>query len=128
MGWVTIMRALVAFSMLMLMSSAAVHAADAPKLAVFALEMIDASLQGEVYGPRADEHDRLMRVGDQLRQELGESDKFQIVDISPANVAAHQSNLQACGGCDAKLAQLDADLSITVLVQKGLECQSQHQC
>ena len=54
-----------------------------------------------------------------MRKELGESGKFQIVDISPVNAAAHQSNLQACGGCDVKLAQqLDADLEITGVVQK----------
>jgi hypothetical protein len=68
------------------------------------IELIDTSLPGQVYGPRADEHDRLLRIGDQLRRELGDSGKFQIVDISPVNVAAHQSNLQACGGCDLKLA------------------------
>ena len=39
--------------------------------------------------------------------------------IAPINVAAHQSNLQACGGCDVKLAQdLGADLEITGTVQK----------
>lgn len=86
---------------------------------MFDFEMIDTSLQGQVYGPRADEHDRLMRAGDQLRKELGESGRFQILDIAPVNVAAHQSNLQACGGCDVKLAQqLNADLEITGVVQK----------
>ena len=60
-----------------------------------------------------------MRAGDQVRKELGESGKFQIVDIAPVNAAAHQSNLQACGGCDVKLAQqLGADLYITGVVQK----------
>jgi len=117
--WVTIVRALIAFFMLMLTSAAQVGAADPPKLAVFDLEMIDTSLQGEVYGPRSEEHDRLMRVGDQLRKELGESGKFRIIDIGPVDAAAHQSNLQACGGCDVKFAQqLDADLFITGVVQK----------
>ena len=42
-----------------------------------------------------------------------------IVDIAPVNAAAHQSNLQACGGCDVKLArELGADLEITGMVQK----------
>lgn len=60
-----------------------------------------------------------MRVGDQVRKELGESGTFRIVDIAPVNVAAHQSNLQACGGCDVKLAQqLGADLEITGVVLK----------
>jgi Protein of unknown function (DUF2380) len=50
---------------------------------------------------------------------LGESGRFQIVDIAPVNAAAHQSNLQPCGGCNVKLAQqLNADLEITGVVQK----------
>ena len=61
----------------------------------------------------------MKRTGDQLRRELGESGKFQILDVAPVNVAAHQNNLQACGGCDAKLAhQLGADLFISGTVQK----------
>ena len=93
--------------------------ADPPRLAVFDFELLDTSLQGEMYGPRADEHDRLLRAGDQLRKELSESGKFQILDIAPVNAAAHGSNLQACGGCDLRLAQqLGADLFITGVVQK----------
>jgi hypothetical protein len=112
------MRASVVFAWLLL-SSASAHAAEPPKLAVFDFEMIDSSLQGEVYGKRADEQERLIRTGDQLRKELGQSGKFQILDISPVNAAAHQSNLQACGGCDLKLAQqLGADLYISGVVQK----------
>jgi hypothetical protein len=112
------MRASVVFAWLLL-SSVSAHAAEPPKLAVFDFEMIDSSLQGEVYGKRADEQERLIRTGDQLRKELGQSGKFQIVDISPVNAAAHQSNLQACGGCDLKLAQqLGADLYISGVVQK----------
>ena len=70
-------------------------------------------------GARADEQERLLRVGDQLRKELADSGKFEIVDIAPVNAAAHQSHLQACGGCDVKLAQqLNADLEMTGVVQK----------
>ena len=76
-------------------------------------------LKDQWLGLRADDRERLLRTGDQLRKELGESGKFQAVDISAVNAAAHQSNLQACGGCDLKLAQqLDADLEITGVVQK----------
>jgi len=104
---------------LLLLSGAVAQAAEPPKLAVFDFEMIDTSLQGEVYGKRSDEQERLKRTGDQLRRELGESGKFQILDVAPVNVAAHQNNLQACGGCDAKLAhQLGADLFISGTVQK----------
>jgi hypothetical protein len=110
------MRAL--FVVLTLMISVPARA-DPPKLAVFDFELIDTSLQGEINGPRTDEHDRLMRVGEQLRKELTESGKFQLLDISPVNAAAHGSNLQACGGCDVQYAQkLGADLVITGVVQK----------
>lgn len=104
--------------MLTLMISAPAHAGP-PKVAVFDFELVDTSLQGEVDGPRRDEHDRLMRAGDQLRRELAESGKFHLLDISPVNAAAHGSNLQACGGCDVQFAQqLGADLAITGVVQK----------
>jgi len=112
------MRALIA-SMLMLAGLASARAAELPKLAVFDFEMIDSSLDGEMRGKRADEQERLMRTGDQVRKELGESGKFQMLDIAPVNAAAHQSNLQACGGCDVTLArELGADLEITGVVQK----------
>src|ERR1700748_2885597 len=118
---VTIMRARVVLLLSMLAGLVPLCAPEPPKRAVFDFEMIDTSLPGQFYGPQADEHDRLMRVGDLLRKELGESGKFQIIDIAPVNAAAHQSNLQACGGCDVKLAQqLNADLDITGVVQKVL--------
>jgi hypothetical protein len=93
--------------------------ADPPRLAVFDFELVDTSLQGEVDGPRRDEQDRLMHVGDQVRKELAESGEFHLLDISPVNAAAHGSNLQACGGCEVQYAQqLGADLAITGVVQK----------
>ena len=103
----------------LLLSGAVAHAADPLKLAVFDFEMIDSSLEGEKNGKRSDEQERLNKTGDQVRTELGESGKFRIIDIAPVNAAAHQNNLQACGGCDAKLAgQLGVDLYITGTVQK----------
>jgi len=113
------MRSLAVLALFSLTSLAPVSAAEPPRLAVFDLEMIDTSLPDPTRGLRADDRDRLQRTSDQLRKELGESSKFQVVDISAVNAAAHQSNLQACGGCDVKLAQqLDADLEITGVVQK----------
>ena len=106
------------FALVMLAVSTPTRA-DPPKLAVFDFELVDTSLQGEVNGPRSDEHDRLMRAGDQLRKELADSGKYGLVDIAPVNAAAHGSNLQACGGCDMRFAQqLGADLVITGVVQK----------
>jgi hypothetical protein len=115
---VTIMRILsLAIALTLLVSAPA--RADPPKVAVFDFELVDTSLQGEVYGPRTDEQGRLMRAGDQLRRALAESGKFAVLDIAPVNAAAHGSNLQACGGCDVQYAQqLGADLAITGVVQK----------
>jgi hypothetical protein len=113
------MRAGFAIAMMMLMATASAHAADPSKLAVFDFEMMDTSLEGQINGPRLDEQQRLLRAGDQLRKELGESGKFRIIDIAPVNAAAHQSHLQACGGCDVKLAkQIGADIAVTGVVQK----------
>jgi hypothetical protein len=110
------MRALALVASLLFSSSAAF--ADPPKLAVFDFELIDTSLPGEVYGSKP-ELERMQRIGDQLRKALTESGKFEVLDIAPVNAAAHGSNLQACGGCDVKLAgQLGADLEITGVVQK----------
>ena len=112
------MRALL-LSMLMLTNLASARAAEPLRLAVFDFEMLDTSLDGEMLGKRADEQERLIRTGDQVRKDLGGSGKFQILDISPVNAAAHQANLQACGGCDVKMArELGADLEITGVVQK----------
>jgi hypothetical protein len=94
-------------------------AASVPKVAVFDLELLDTSLQGETDGPRADERDRLLRASDQIRKGLAESGRYAIVDIAPVNAVAHEKNLQACGGCDVQLAQqLGADLAVTGVVQK----------
>ena len=99
--------------------SAAPAYADPPKVAVFDFELVDTSLQGEMYGPRSDEHDRLLHAGDQLRNDLSASGRFQVIDIAPVNAAAHGSNLQACGGCDVRFGEkLGADLVITGVVQK----------
>jgi hypothetical protein len=114
------MRANFVVTVLMLtLMIAAPARADPPKVAVFDFELIDTSLEGEMAGPRTGEQERLMRAGQQLRRELAESGKFQLLDIAPVRAAAHGSNLQACGGCDVQLAlKLGADLAITGVVQK----------
>jgi len=89
------------------------------RVAVFDFELIDTSLEGETYGARADEKERLKKTSDQLREALSKSGQFEVVDIGPVEAAAHEANLQACGGCDATLARkVGADLSITGTVQK----------
>ncbi|MGL3107939.1 DUF3280 domain-containing protein [Bradyrhizobium sp. BR 1432] len=113
---ITIVRALIRLAALLLTGSVAL--ADPPKLAVFDFELIDTSLPGEFYGSRP-ELARLERISEQLRKELADSGRFQVLDIAPIRDAARHANLQACGGCDLKLAgQLGAELEITGLVQK----------
>ncbi|RXG85514.1 DUF3280 domain-containing protein [Bradyrhizobium zhanjiangense] len=113
---ITIVRALICLAALLLTGSVAL--ADPPKLAVFDFELIDTSLPGEFYGSRP-ELARLERISEQLRKELADSGRFQVLDIAPIRDAARHANLQACGGCDLKLAgQLGAELEITGLVQK----------
>ena len=113
---ITIVRALICLAALLLTGSVAF--ADPPKLAVFDFELIDTSLPGEFYGSKPEEA-RLARISEQLRKELTDSGRFQVLDIAPVRDAARHANLQACGGCDLKLAgQLGADLEITGMVQK----------
>jgi hypothetical protein len=91
----------------------------AQSVAVFDFELIDTSLEGAIRGARADEQERLARLSDQLRQLLRDSDRFSLVDITPIVSEAQASNLQACGGCDMRLARrIGAELAITGTVQK----------
>jgi Protein of unknown function (DUF2380) len=96
------------------------RSADAPvPAAVFDFEWIDTSLEGGMNGLRADEQERLRMLGERLRRELAESGRFELVDIAPNAEQARHSNLQACGGCDARMArELGAKLAITGTVQK----------
>jgi len=111
------MRALFAIATLALLVSAPARAE--PKLAVFDFELLDTSLEGEMRGPQADEQDRLIRISDQVRRQLTESGKYQLLDIAPVKAAAEGSNLQACGGCDVQYAQrIGADLVITGVMKK----------
>ena len=112
------MRALFAFATLVLLVSTPARA-EPPKLAVFDFELLDTSLEGEMKGPQADEHDRLIRISDQVRRQLTESGKYQLLDIAPVKAAAEGSNLQACGGCDVDYARrIGADLVITGVMKK----------
>jgi Protein of unknown function (DUF2380) len=92
---------------------------NAQPVAVFNFELIDTSLEGAVRGARADEQERLARMSDQLRRLLRDSCRFSLVDLTPIASEMQASNLQACSGCDMRLArQLGAELAITGTVQK----------
>jgi hypothetical protein len=91
----------------------------AQPVAVFNFELIDTSLEGAVRGARADEQERLAHMSDQLQELLRDSCRFSLVDLTPIASEAQASNLQACGGCDVRLARrIGAELAITGTVQK----------
>ena len=94
--------------------------AEAQRLAVFDFELIDTSLEGEVSGERADEQQRLILISDLLRQLLGDSGRYEIVDIAPAAAEIEKAGyIHGCNGCDGKIARsLGAELAMTGTVQK----------
>ena len=96
------------------------RAADPVPVAVFDFELYDTSLEGEVKGVNAEEQTRLQLISEQLRDMLGASERYRIVDIAPASkMIADAGNWQNCRGCDTKIAKtLGAELSMTGEVQK----------
>ena len=112
------MRAVFVAAVLALMLSAPARA-EPPKLAIFNFELLDTSLEGEMRGPQADERNRLVLISDQVRRQVADSGKFQLIDVAPVKSAADGSNLQACGGCDVQFAdKIGADLVITGVMNK----------
>ena len=103
-------------------SPAALAAADAAPqtAAVFDLELIDTSLEGEVRGRNPAEQDRLRLTSDRLRQELARSGAYVLVDPAPAAAAVKAAgHMHGCNGCEADIARtLGAEVAITGTVQK----------
>jgi len=100
----------------MLLASA--HAAE-PKVAVFDFELVDTSLEGATYGPRADQQARLAQITDQLRDQLAKSGRVTVVDVTPVAAQARAAKLRNCGGCDAQFAsQVGAEFALIGWVQK----------
>src|SRR5947209_4806219 len=98
---------------------AASGAVAEPRVAVFDFELIDTSLEGEMKGTSAEEKARLAKLAPMLREKLAASNRYIVVDVAPVLEHAHAQNLQACGGCDATLAQeAGADIAVTGTVQK----------
>src|SRR5215469_11432279 len=107
----------IATALLVGMIAVAGPAAAEPRVAVF--ELVDTSLEGATYGPRADQQTRLMQITDQLRERLAKSRRVAVVDIAPVAAQAKAANLRTCDGCDADFAnQLGADFAVSGWVQK----------
>ena len=87
--------------------------------AVFPLALEDTSLQGQTYGPRADEQHRLVALDAQLRGLLVASSCCSIMDLEGVTKQAEGMDMRTCNGCDVELArQLAAKISVTGWVQK----------
>ena len=109
----------IATALLVVMIAVAGPAAAEPKVAVFDFELVDTSLEGATYGPRADQQTRLMKITDQLRDRLAKSGRVAVVDIAPLAPQAKAVNLRTCDGCDVDFAnQLGADFAVSGWVQK----------
>ena len=102
------------------MGAAWAAAGPTTRVAVFDFELIDSSLEGEVSGPRADEQQRLGLISDQLRRQLEDSGRYEIVDMSGvAKDIEAIGYVHACNGCQARIAgPLGANLAISGTVQK----------
>jgi hypothetical protein len=94
--------------------------AEALRLAVFNFELIDTSLEGQVFGARADEQKRLAMISDELRHLLIDEGGYTVVDLAPAADAIAKAGLLfGCPGCAADIAKrLGARLALTGTVQK----------
>ena len=109
----------IATALLVVMIAVAGPAAAEPKVAVFDFELVDTSLEGATYGPRADQQTRLVQITDQLRDRLAKSGRVAVVDIAPVAAQAKAVNLRTCDDCDTDFAnQLGADFAVSGWVQK----------
>ena len=108
--------ALLALPLALTLTSA--HAAI-PKVAVFDFELVDTSLEGATYGPRADQAARLTRTTQELRDRLAKSGRVDVVNIAPVEAQARAEDLRTCDGCEAALARkVDARFAVVGWVQK----------
>lgn len=99
------------------LSSAA--GAQTRSAAVFDFELVDTSAGDPLKAQDAEHRARVTQASERLRARLAESGRYNVLDIAPVTAEAHASNLQACGGCDATLAdRIGADLAVTGSVHK----------
>lgn len=99
----------------------AAYAGAAPlSVAVLDFELIDTSLEGASRGVDKAETVRLALISGLLRDLLGASGKYKVVDLAPAAAKIADAGLiHGCNGCDIAIARtLGAERVITGTVQK----------
>lgn len=99
---------------------AAVAAAKPYRAAVFDFELVDTSLEGASRGVDPAESARLKLISAVVREMLGNSAKYDVVDVAPAALQIADAGLiHGCNGCDSDIARdLGAGRSITGTVHK----------
>lgn len=81
-------------------------AAEKIRLAVFDLELNDASLEGEMGGARKDQTARITLISDALREALAAQHAVELVDTQPQSAEIEKSRpLLRCNGCGVKIAR-----------------------
>jgi hypothetical protein len=111
---------LVAAVLHQVLAASTASAAAPARLAVFDLELIDSSLQGEMEGIDPADQARLRMIEAELRQRLEESGRFVLIDTAPvADQIDAAGVLWSCNGCELGIARrLEAELSLVGWVQK----------
>lgn len=96
------------------------NASEPTRLALFDLELIDTSLQGEMAGVDPADQARLRMIQEELSAGLRDSGRFELVDTAPvADQVEAAGVLWSCQGCEVGIARrLDADLALVGWVQK----------
>ena len=111
---------LVAAVLHQVLAASMASAAEPARIAVFDLELIDTSLQGEMAGVDPADQARLRMIQEELRTRLQESGRFELVDTAPvADQIDDAGVLWSCNGCEVGIAKrLDAELALVGWVQK----------
>ncbi len=94
------------------------------QIVVFDAQLVDTSVQGEMYGTNEEETNRLAMITDQLRAGLQSSERYVVLDtgLAQSNLTKLRESVQYlydCNNCELPIAKsLGAQQSAVVWVQK----------
>lgn len=93
--------------------------AETTRIAVFPIEFVDTSQEGEENGARADETARIAMATALLASLLEESGRYTVVEMAPEAVAGVSGRILSCNGCELAVADAaGADQEAILMVQK----------
>lgn len=106
--------------LVMVVTAFQARSGDRQRLAIFDIELQDASHEGELHGKRRDETDRLALLSTELRKLIEKTQRYKIVDISAAAAEISKKRpLRSCNGCDVEIAKrFGASQSLLSVVYK----------